>query len=430
MRIARAELAVQSLADDFALITEIYDGFGAPDPYPMLAELRRRTPVMEGDILARFNVPSQADYAACGRTVFTVFRYRDVMQILRDPENWHSSLNGDGFGGAIDNVLLTSMDGDAHKKFRAIMAPPFAGSAVQAWSESVIQPIIKDGYASKLRPQGRADLLLEFALLFPVQVVYAVLGFPGDIEAATECATWALQVMAGPQMDPTKAQAAQAASMEASQRLFEYILSVVRQRRTGGKQRNDLIGLLLETVQNGKTFSDETLAGFLRGVLLPATETTTRTFLNLLLHLFKHPEVLARVRDQRSLIPKALAESMRLEPVAAYLARMAARDMEVAGVTIEAGAAVSLCVAAAQRDETVFVNPDIFDIDRPAKPIMGFGFGPHICLGQHIAKIEIEAAINAVLDFPNLRLDPNFPEPVLRGMQFRGPEHLHAVWDA
>jgi cytochrome P450 len=162
---------------------------------------------------------------------------------------------------------------------------------------------------------------------------------------------------------------------------------------------------------------------------LPATETTTRTFANLLLHLFKYPAVLERVRADRSLIPKALTESMRLEPVAGHLARLAARDTDIAGTTIPEGAAVCLSVMAAQRDETVFDNPDVFDIDRPFKPIMGFGFGPHMCLGQSLARIEIEAAINAVLDFPGLQLDPDYPAPVMRGMQFRGPDQLHVVWD-
>ena len=420
---------LDALAADFALISDIYDGSGAPDPYPLLAKLRRETPVMAGDILSRFCVPSQADYARCGRKVFTVFRYADLIKILRDPQTWLSSLNGDGFGSAVDNVLLTGMDGETHKKFRALMSPAFAVDAAQSWNGPLVQPIIHHEYADSLRPSGRADLLMEFALPFPVRVVYAVLGFPEDRDAVTKCAGWALQVMSGPQMDVKKAAAAQAASMAAAQHLFGYVLDVVQKRRGTGQKRNDLIGLLLAAEQDGAALTNEEIAGFLRGVLLPATETTTRTFANLLLHLFKNPAALERVRADRSLIPKALTESMRLEPVAGHLARLAAYDTELAGVTISAGSAVCLSVMAAQRDETVFDSPDRFDIDRRSKPILGFGFGPHMCLGQSLARIEIEAAINAVLDFPNLRLDPAYPEPVMRGMQFRGPDHLHVVWD-
>jgi len=420
----------ETLAADFKMISDVYDGIGAPDPYPLLAELRRSTPVLQGDVLTRFHVPSQADYAHCGRPVFTVFGYDAVVSILRDPKTWLSSLNGDGFGDAVDNVLLTGMDGETHKKFRALMSPAFGLGAAQAWDGPLVQPIIRHEYADRLRPRGKADLLLEFALPFPVRVVYAVLGFPEDQEAVTKCAGWALQVMSGPQMDPDKAAAAQAASLQAAAHLFDYIIGVVRARRASGLLRQDLIGSLLAAEQDGRSFTDEEIAGFLRGVLLPATETTTRTFANLLLHLFKNPAAFNRVRNDRSLIPKALTESMRLEPVAGHLARLAARDTEVAGVPIAAGAAVCLSVMAAQRDETVFRDPDVFDMDRPVKPILGFGFGPHMCLGQSLARIEIEAAMNAVLDFPNLRLDPSHPEPAMRGMQFRGPDHLHVLWDA
>jgi cytochrome P450 len=429
MQIEEIGSDLDALAADFTLISDIYDGSGAADPYPLLAALRRQTPVMNGDILEEFRVPSQADYARCGRTVFTVFQYADVLKILRDPQTWLSSLNGDGFGSAVDNVLLTGMDGDTHKRFRALMSPAFAVDAAKSWNGPLVQPIIRHEYADSLRPRGRADLLLEFALPFPVRVVYAVLGFPENRDAVTKCAGWALQVMSGPQMDVEKAAAAQAASMAAAQKLFDYILGVVQERRDSGKERNDLIGSLLSAKQDGTSFTDEQIAGFLRGVLLPATETTTRTFANLLLHLFRNPAVLERIRADRSLIPKALTESMRLEPVAGHLARLAARDTDIAGTKIPAGAAVCLSVMAAQRDETVFDNPDVFDIDRPFKPIMGFGFGPHMCLGQSLARIEIEAAINAVLDFPGLELDPDYPAPVMRGMQFRGPDHLHVVWD-
>jgi len=181
---------------------------------------------------------------------------------------------------------------------------------------------------------------------------------------------------------------------------------------------------------DGETLTDAQIASFMRGVILPATETTTRTFANLLLHLLNDPITLERVRADRSLLPQAINESMRLEPVAGHLARLAARDMELDGVAIPAGAGVILSIMAAQRDERVFEDPDVFNIDRISKPIMGFGFGVHMCLGQTLAKMEIETAMNAVLDFPNLRLDPAYPAPVMRGMLFRAPDHLRVRWDA
>jgi cytochrome P450 len=148
-----------------------------------------------------------------------------------------------------------------------------------------------------------------------------------------------------------------------------------------------------------------------------------------MVQLFAHPDVMDRLRVDRSLIGKAITETMRLEPVAAYLARLAAQDMEICGVTIPAGTAVSLCIAAANRDPKTYVRPDELDIDRPMRPVLSFGFGPHMCMGMHIARLEIEAAVDALLDLPNLRLDPAYPTPVIRGMQMRGPDAVHVLWD-
>src|SRR3546814_8328456 len=81
---------------------------------------------MEGDILARFDVPSQADYANSGRPVYTVFRYEDVMKVLRDPENWHSSLNADGFGAAVDNLLMTARSEEHTSELQSLMRISYA----------------------------------------------------------------------------------------------------------------------------------------------------------------------------------------------------------------------------------------------------------------------------------------------------------------
>ncbi|MNF85123.1 Biotin biosynthesis cytochrome P450 [compost metagenome] len=89
---------------------------------------------------------------------------------------------------------------------------------------------------------------------------------------------------------------------------------------------------------------------------------------------------------------------MRYEPVATFKVRQAAKDVEIRGVAIPQGAMVSCIVTSANRDEDAFENADTFDIDRRAKPSFGFGFGPHMCIGQFVAKTEINCALNAILD--------------------------------
>lgn len=424
-----AATADPHIATDFLSVSDTYDGTGVTDPFPLYAELSRTTPVMDGDILARFGVPSQADYANKGRRVFTIFRNEDVLSILRDPETWHSSLLMDGLGAFLGDVMLTAIDGAPHKKLRALLQPCFAPQILKRWNDTLIIPIIRNEYVAAMRPNGRAELVRDYALPFPVRIIYAILGFPDDRASIERFAGWALRILAGPQTDPAKAKAAMEGAFAAAQELYDHVRPIVERRRAEGAAGDDLISYLLRAEHDGQKLDDHQITNLVRMLLPAAAETTTRTFANLMVLLFRHPETLERVRKDRSLMRKALNESMRYEPVAAFHARLASRDVELRGVTIPEGSGVSLCAAAANRDETIYPDPDVFDIDRPLRPVIGFGYGVHMCLGMQVAQMEIEAALDALLDLPNLRLDPAMPAPLIRGMQLRGPDAIHVLWD-
>ena len=144
--------------------------------------------------------------------------------------------------------------------------------------------------------------------------------------------------------------------------------------------------------------------------------------------LLERPDVLDRVRKDRSLVGKAIDEAIRFEPVATFKVRQAAQDLELGGVRIPKGAMVQCIVSSANRDEEAFESSEEFDIDRKLKPSFGFGFGPHMCIGQFIAKTELQVALNAILDlFPNIRLDPDEPKPRITGAQLRGPHSVPVI---
>jgi cytochrome P450 len=146
--------------------------------------------------------------------------------------------------------------------------------------------------------------------------------------------------------------------------------------------------------------------------------------------LLQRPELLERVRNDRSLVNKVVDEAVRFEPTSTVKIRQAARDVEIRGVMIPKGAMVQAVVASANRDEEVFENADSFDIDRKPKPSFTFGFGPHMCIGQYVAKMELNIAVNAVLDlFPNVRLDPSKPAPEIAGSMLRGSSSIPVIWD-
>jgi cytochrome P450 len=180
----------------------------------------------------------------------------------------------------------------------------------------------------------------------------------------------------------------------------------------------------------GHSLDDEEITTFVRSLLPAAADTTTRSFANLAVCLLSRPEVLAAVRQDRSLLPGAVNESLRYEGTLTVAARQASRDINLRGVAIPAGAGISLIVGSGNRDPDAFPDPDRFDIHRSGKPLLTFNLGPHMCLGIHVAKMELIEAMEALLDgLPNLRLDPDAPPPTIVGAHFRCPERVAVMWD-
>ena len=400
------------------------------DPFPLYMESMREEPVMVGDILAKLGVPSQADFRNTGRQVFTIFKNEDVVRILRNPALWTSGFTmTEGLGAYLGDQMLTGLDGKAHSELRGLLQPCFAPKLVKRWKEELVAPILRSEYIEPMRARGKADLVEEFGAGFPVRIVYAMMGFPNEPEAIAQFAEWGASVVALPQGDSEQVEQIVRAAVQAGQHLYDHVRPIVAERRIAGAQGSDLLSHLVQAEREGKQLDDHQITNIVRQLLPAAAETTTRTFANVVAMLFKHPDVLERVRKDRSLIGKLITETVRYEPVVTFNARMAAEDVVLRGVTIPAGATVSLCVPSACRDPDVYDDPHRFDIDRPFRPLLGFGWGTHTCLGMPIALMQIETALDALLDLPNLRLDPDMPEPEISGIMLRSPDTIHVCWD-
>lgn len=412
----------------FAGVANNYGGNDV-DLYPIYREMRKNSPIIAEDFMSKIGVPNIARYDA-ERKTFTVFKHKDVMAVLRDATNYTSGFIAEGLGAFFDGLILTGMDGEAHRRARALLQPIFMPDVVNTWRDSKMDPIVRNEYLKPLVPQHKSDLM-DFGLHFPIRLIYALIGFPDDQpEKVEQYAAWALAILAGPQVDPEKAAVARKAAMEAAQCLYDAVKEAVVEVRRNGAEGNDLISRLIRATYEGRSLDDHEITTFVRSLLPAAGETTTRTFGSLMVLLLERPDVLDRVRKDRSLVPKAIDEAIRLEPVATFKVRQAAQDLELAGMQIPKGAMVQCIVTSANRDEDVFDNSEEFDIDRKVKPSFGFGFGPHMCIGQFIAKTELQVALNAVLDlFPNLRLDPDQPKPRITGAQLRGPHSVPVIWD-
>jgi cytochrome P450 len=420
---------LDQMVADYALVSTGYSGKAPNNPYPMFAEKRGKCPVMHGDILQEHLVPSMADYMMTGRPTMSLFRYKDIHAVLMNPKDWLSYIVGDGFGAAVDNMLLTAMDGEEHDKFRATLAKPFMRSEIRKLVETMIRPVAMEEFVARLRPNGKADLLREFALPFPIRAMYAYFGFPHEEDLLSNLASWAIQVVAAPQADPEIAKITVPQSMVAGQSMYDTLLPVVQAYRARGDMRVDILGHMMQVEHDGERFTNEEITAFIRMLLLAAGETTTRSIANMVVQLLENPDVLEEVRNDRTLVPKAVMETMRRDPTAGAVARIAARDMEVNGTPVAKGTAVLLSIAAANRDPESYEDPDRLWLKRPMRPLLSFGFGPHMCMGMHMALAEMEVALDALLDLPNLRFDPAYAHPEIRGLNMRGPDAVHVLWD-
>ena len=417
-----------TLESAYAGVADNYKGSDV-DLHAIYRDMRKNSPVIAENFMARLGVPSIAGLDA-SRPTFTLFKYKDVMAVLRDATNFTSGFIAEGLGAFFDGLILTGMDGDEHRKARALLQPVFMPDVVNRWRDAKMDPIVRNEYLLPMLPSKQADLM-DFGLHFPIRLIYSLIGFPDNRpEQIQQYAAWALAILAGPQVDAEKAALARKAAMEAAQALYDGVKIAVQQVRKDGAQGDDLISRLIRAEYEGHRLDDHEVTTFVRSLLPAAGETTTRTFGSLMTLLLERPALLERVRNDRSLVNKAIDEAVRFEPVATFKVRQAARDLEIGGFQIPKGAMVQCIVSSANRDEDAYENSETFDIDRRPKPSFGFGFGPHMCIGQFIAKSELQVAVNAILDLlPNLRLDPSKPAPKIVGAQLRGPHFLPVIWD-
>ena len=217
--------------------------------------------------------------------------------------------------------------------------------------------------------------------------------------------------------------------LAASQSLKEYFAGVVAERRRSPQE--DVISDLVAAEIDGEKLTDEAIYAFLLLLLPAGAETTYRSSGNLLFLLLTHPAQLAAVQRDRALVDQAIEEGLRVEPPVLLIGRTATCDVDIGGVTIPAGADVTTCLGSANHDESRWDDPDEFDIFRTPQQHLAFAYGPHMCLGMHLARLETRVVINAVLDrLPGLRLDPDGDDPHIRGLIFRSPTSLPVLFVA
>jgi cytochrome P450 len=382
------------------------------DPYPAIHALRAKGTVLKGSYRSNMGYP--CFYGDVPK--YTVLGAQEAEQVLTDTSRFSNAGYRPTLGATFGMGSISTLDNPEHGRWRKIFQKIFLPQFVKTWGSTIVDPVV-DGLMEKFLPRGEADLVEEFTLRYPFEVIYHQLDLPeSDVRT--------FQRLAIGQTDYVNMDKAQ----EAGLKLGTYFKALVDARRIAPGE--DLVSLLANTEVDGEYLPELVLISFLRQLMNAAGDTTYRGTSVLLTCLLRHPDQLEALRGDRALIPQAIEEALRWDgPVLSQL-RMAMVATELGGVKIPAGAFLDVVAGAANRDPTIYPDPDRFDIFRDRRAHYAFARGPHICVGQHLARVEMTRALHAVLDkLVNLRLDPDKPAPETRGIMMRVPQHLHVKFD-
>ena len=288
---------------------------------------------------------------------------------------------------------FVQMDPPQHRKLRTLVSQAFTPRVVAG-----LEPRIAELTTQLLDQVGeRFDLIDALAYPLPVVVIAELLGIPPSDRGLFR--EWA-DVLLGQEVDPDQAVAevseqAVKAVAPTMRQMNAYFLDYIKSRRAN--PGTDLTSKLVQAEVDGERLADEEIVGFVGLLLIAGHITTTATLGNSLVSFQDNPEAAAQVRADPMLLPAAIEEVLRVRTPFPRLGRIAKVDAEVGGVLIPAGQIVMPWLAAANRDQRVFTEPDRFDIHRKPNPHLSFGHGVHFCLGAPLARLEARVAMRLLL---------------------------------
>ena len=379
---------------------------------PLYAELRREQP------LCRVQLPY-------GEPAWLATRYEDVKIVLGDPRFSRAAAVGRdqprsrpypaGAGAMI------SLDPPEHSRLRRLVAKAFTMRRIEQLRPRVQQ--IADGLVDTMVAEGApADLVQGFGLPLPIAVMCELLGVP--FEDRADFRRWADAYLSTSKF--TREQVG-----ESRAQLREYVAALTAERRK--EPKDDLLSALVAARDAEDRLSEEELLTMAETILVAGHETTATQIPNFIYLLLTNPDQLAVLRTDLDLVPRAVEELVRYIPAGAGSSqpRYALEDVELGGVTVRAGEPVVVDRSSANRDESVYTDPDQLDLTRKEAPHIGFGHGAHHCLGAPLARMELQVTLHTLLTrLPGLRFADSADDVVWKsGVSTRGPERMPVTWD-
>ncbi|MFH8558979.1 MULTISPECIES: cytochrome P450 [Streptomyces] len=409
-RIAAAPTGTETAGHPGPLAYPAARAAGCPfDPAPAVDHARREQPVTRATLW---------DGSPC----WLVTRHQDVRDVLGDPR-FSAEATRPGFpfltAGLRELITSTSsslirMDDPEHARLRRMLTADFMVKKVEAMRPDV-QRLADDLVDRMTDGRTSADLVTEFALPLPSLVICLLLGVPyEDHDFFQERSRVLLSLRSAPEEVRTS-----------SDELFDYLV-----RLAESKQHEPDDGIVSRLVARGELDFEE-VANMGRLLLIAGHETTANMTALSTLALLRNPAQLAKLREDPSLIKGAVEELLRyLTIVHNGVSRVATEDVTIGGQTIPAGEGVLCTINTANRDDAVFPGGDTLDVSRDARRHVAFGFGVHQCLGQPLARVELQIAVETLLRrLPGLRLDVPFEDvPFRHDMAIYGVHSLPIAW--
>ncbi|NUT53773.1 MAG: cytochrome P450 [Saccharothrix sp.] len=377
---------------------------------PTYLELLRDEPV------ARVRLPYGGD-------AWLATRYDDVKTVLADARFSRAAVLEPG--ADVPRALPTmqtetnilSMDPPDHTRLRKLVAKAFTARRTEQLRERAQE--IVDGLLDAMEEQGQpADLVEALAMPLPITIICEMLGVP--FEDRAQFRAWSEAAVALSAFTPEEI-------MAAGESLRGYIAGLAERKRAD--PADDMLSVLVAAHDNEDRLTSAELVSFGVTLLVAGHETTANQLGNFVYQLLRAPDRLAELRADPSLVPAAVEELLRFTPLggSSGFPRIATAEVELSGVTIKPGDAVFVNNVAANRDPSVFENPNQLDFHREHNPHIMFGHGAHHCIGAPLARMELQVALGTLLKrFPGLRLagDVAFK----KGRLIRGPLSLPVGW--
>jgi unspecific monooxygenase len=381
------------------------------DPYPAYAELRARGRVHHYEPTNQWLVPHHADVSALlrdrrlGRTYQHRFSHEEFGRTPPPPEQ-------EPFHTLNDHGML-DLEPPDHTRIRRLVSKAFTPRTVERLKPYVerLAGKLVDGLVRR----GGGDLLAEVAEPLPVAVIAEMLGVPESDRAPLR--PWSADICGMYELNPSKETAARA--VRASVEFSDYLRELIAERRKD--PGDDLISGLIAAHDEDDRLTEQEMISTCVLLLNAGHEATVNATVNGWWALLRHPDQLAALRADHSLVPAAIEELMRYDTPLQLFERWVLDDIEIDGTVIPRGAELALLFGSANHDPAVFTEPGRLDLTRAENPHISFSAGIHYCIGAPLARLELAASMRALLErAPTLSLasepkrKPNF---VIRGLE-------------